>query len=74
MFADLIENIVCCKKTVKIGKMVKNGENHPILAKKSQKMADFCGFLDKIGVFLVLAPFPAPRNRNLFRGTRLQYE
>ena len=30
--------------------------------KKSQKMADFCGFLGEIWVFLWFAPFPAPRN------------
>jgi len=36
--------------------------------KKSQKMADFCGFLGKIGVFLVLAPFPAPQNCGILWG------
>ena len=65
----LVENIICCKKTVKIDKMVKNGENRPILAKKIAKNGGFLRFFGQNrGVFLVTAPFPAPRNCKILWG------
>lgn len=41
MFVCLVENIVCCKKTVKIGKMVKKWRKSPYFGEKIAKNGGF---------------------------------